>query len=295
MDGYHKSVLLKEVIENLSVLRNSWYIDATLGDGGYSLEILKKGGKVVGIDADPEALERTRERLKKEGINKEDYILVEGNFSRLDEIIGELRWFGEFRGIVFDLGVSSLQLEKAEKGFSFLREGPLDMRMSPDLSVKAADLINGLNRGELEKLFWVYGEFRDKRVVDAIIEYRSRKPIQTTLELAGIIERAVGGRKKGDTHPATTIFQALRIAVNDELNSLKEGLEGAFERLTIGGRIAVVSFHSLEDRIVKNFFKDLEEKGEGEVLTKKPITPIEEEIRQNPRSRSAKLRILEKR
>lgn len=284
---YHKSVLLSEVLSFLKVRPGKWYLDATLGDGGYSLGILKKGGKVIGIDSDKESIKRTRERFKEEGIDKANFELIKGNFRDLAELVNK-----KFDGIVFDLGVSSNQLDNGERGFSFSKEATLDMRMDQDLGVKALDLINGLHSGELEKLFALYGEFRDKRVVRAIVEAREKKMITQTLELANLIE-GVLGKKPNKIHPATLIFQALRIAVNDELNSLKVGLPQAIEALNPGGKLAVVSFHSLEDRIVKETFKEAELAGQG-VGVDDLIRPTLAEIGSNPRSRSAKMRIFEK-
>ncbi len=263
---YHKSVLLKEVLQALNVQKGKWYLDATLGDGGHSLAILQAGGNVVGIDVDPEALERVRKRFEKEKINKEKYILIQGNFREIKQLLGDKK----FSGIIFDLGVSSLQFDEVKRGFSFMKDAPLDMRMDPSLKVTAADLINGLNKGELIKLFLTLGEERQaKKVTELII---SNRPISTTMQLAKIIY----------VHPAK-VFQALRIAVNDELNSLKEALPQALELLDLGGMIIVISFHSLEDRIVKHFFK-----------SKNLITPSDEEIKLNPRSRSAKMRVFKK-
>lgn len=286
--GYHSSVLLTEALSFLKVKPGGWYLDATLGDGGYSLGILQKGGKIIGIDADQESIKRTRERFKQKGVAKSDFELIKGNFRNLAELVKDRR----FEGIVFDLGVSSNQLDEASRGFSFSKPAPLDMRMDRDLGVKALDLINGLNKGELEKLFEVYGEFRDKRVVKAIIEERAKKMITETVELANLIE-AVLPKRPNKIHPATLIFQALRIAVNDEINSLRDGLPQAIEVLSPGGRLIVVSFHSLEERIVKETFKEEEGKGRGEVVGDL-IRPSLEEIGTNPRSRSAKMRVFEK-
>lgn len=275
--NFHKSVLLKEVLKFLDVKQNQWYLDATLGDGGHSLAILQAGGNVVGIDVDPEALERTEKRFKEEKIDKEKYILIQGNFRDLKNLINQ-----KFSGILFDLGVSSLQFDKAERGFSFSKDAPLDMRMDPDLSVTAAELVNGLNLGELSELFIKLGEEKfAKKISNEIVLKRTKNKINTTLQLASLIEKVVG--KKGRIHPATKVFQALRIAVNDELNSLKEVLPQALELLDNKGIIIVNSFHSLEDRIVKHFFK-----------SKNLITPSLEEININPRSRSAKMRVFKK-
>jgi 16S rRNA (cytosine1402-N4)-methyltransferase len=286
MQGYHDPVLLREVIKALNVKKGSWYIDATLGDGGHSLEILKLGGKVLGIDADPVALERAGKRFKDEGISEDQFRLVHGNFRDIKNLI---QTETEFEGVLFDLGVSSLQLMDPERGFSFLRNGPLDMRMNPSLPRSALDLVNNLKKEELNELFTKLGEDRlSKRFAEAVVRARSVGPIKTTGQLAWLLEKEAGG-KKGRIHPATQAFQALRIAVNDELNAISEALEEARE--IIKGNILVISFHSLEDRIAKFKFADWQDLGFGKVLTKQPIVPSMDEVERNPRSRSAKLRV----
>ncbi len=268
-----------------------------LGGGGHTLEILERGGKVLAIDQDPEAMEHIKNKLKAKSAKYtvgKDLILVQGNFSEIDSIINE-HGFEKISGALFDLGLSSHQLETPERGFSFGKEAPLDMRMSPGLGVTAADLINGLTVNEMTELFRQFGEesFAGP-IAKAIVSKRHIEPILTTVQLAQIIAR-VRHQKRGEhTHPATRVFQALRIAVNDELNSLKEVLPKALTLLEAGGRIAVISFHSLEDRIVKQQFLAWKDGGKGMILTKKPIVATEEEIARNPRSRSAKLRIFEK-
>jgi 16S rRNA (cytosine1402-N4)-methyltransferase len=292
MEGYHQPVLLEEVLGYLQVEEGKWFLDCTLGDGGHTLEILKRGGNVVGIDQDPEALKRAKVRIREFGDVRGwgRFLEVKGNFGNLRDLVNDKK----FNGVLMDLGVSSLQLDKGERGFSFSKEARLDMRMDPGLGVSAFELINGLNKGELVKLFQVFGEFGDVRVVNAIIREREQKgPIETTTELAGLVERAVGG-KHSKIHPATLIFQALRMAVNDELNNLKTGLQQAEERLNKNGVLLVISFHSLEDRVVKNTFSDWQDQGLGEILTRKPIIATEEEVRANPRARSAKLRAFRK-
>src|SRR5258708_17315929 len=233
---YHQSVMQREVLEFLRVKKGGLYLDCTLGDGGYSLAIIKMEGRIVGIDQDQESLERVKARFEEEGLEKERYQIIKGNFRDLKTLVNE-----KFQGIVFDLGVSSNELDDAVRGFSFSKEAHLDMRMDRNLAVRAMDLVNGLNKDELEKLFQVYGEISDKRVVKAIIKARQEQTIETTTELARIIE-AVLRRRSGQIHPATLVFQALRIAVNDELNSLKEALPRALELLDKGGRLVVVSF-----------------------------------------------------
>lgn len=289
---YHQPVLLEEVLKGLEVRPDSWYIDATLGDGGHSLEILRLGGKVLSIDVDPEAIERARQRLEDEGFGEEDFRIVKGNFRDLENLISQTET--KFSGVLFDFGVSSLQLEASERGFSFGKEGPIDMRLDPGLSVKALDLVKGLNKGELYDLFSKLGEEKLARgVAEAIIS--SRGLIDTTKDLADVVSGVYRKyRVKSDIHPATRVFQALRIAVNDELNAIKEGLPKALDVIEKNGNIVVISFHSLEDRIVKDLFKEWEDQATGVVLTKKPIVPSTQEVERNPRSRSAKLRIFKK-
>ncbi|HCB23017.1 16S rRNA (cytosine(1402)-N(4))-methyltransferase [Candidatus Daviesbacteria bacterium RIFCSPLOWO2_02_FULL_38_18] len=295
MEGYHRSVLLGEAIDALEVKRDEWYLDCTLGDGGHSLEIIKRDGKVVGIDTDPEALARAQKRFSEEGIKEDRFKLVLGNFRDLKNLLpasqrGE-QTETKFAGVLFDLGVSSLQLETPERGFSFGKEGPLDMRMDPSLQVQAKDLLQVLSRKELYELFKNLGEEKYSwALANALV---SAREIKTTVELARMVERVVGG-KRGKVHPATRVFQALRIAVNSELDSLSEALPQALEVLNKNGRIVVISFHSLEDRIVKNLFKRWKSEGMGEVITKKPVMPSKMEVDENPRSRSAKMRIFQK-
>lgn len=298
-EGYHQPVLLREALEPLQVKRDEWYLDCTLGDGGHSLEILERGGRIVGLDVDPEALARTRQRFKGKGIPEDRFILIRGNFRDLGELLNrqaETRGL-EFKGVVFDLGVSSLQLETPQRGFSFSQLGPLDMRIDPDLGIRADDLINNLSRKELYELFYSLGEEKlAKRVADAVVSARQVAPVTSTRELADLVESVYRkvGIKKGKIHPATKVFQALRIAVNDELVALTTGLAQSLERTKKDGCILVISFHSLEDRITKNTFKKWQSLGFGQMVTKKPITASNSEIDKNPRSRSAKMRVFKK-
>lgn len=286
MEGYHSSVLLREAIDALEI-RDAWYLDCTIGDGGHSIEIIRRGGKVVGIDADPQALKRVQKRFRDEGIGEDKFKLSLGNFRDIKNLI---KTETKFAGVLFDLGVSSLQLETPERGFSFMKEGPLDMRMDPGLQVQAKDLLQVLTRKELYGLFKSLGEEKYSwALADALVGARE---ITTTTELARFVERVVG--RRGKIHPATKVFQALRIAVNDELGALSEALPQALEVTNKNGRIVVVSFHSLEDRVVKNFFKSWKSEGMGQVLTKKPMVPSKDEINANPKSRSAKMRIFQK-
>jgi 16S rRNA (cytosine1402-N4)-methyltransferase len=262
MSGYHTPVLLNEVIEFLGVKPGEKYIDCTFGGGGHSRAIEKAGGIVLGIDQDPEA-----------------QAPIHGNFAHLKEIATKAG-FTQVAGILFDLGVSSHQLETAERGFSFNRSARLDMRMDPVMqTVTAADLINAGGERELANLFWRLGEERASRIIARAVV--ASRPILTTDQLAEIILRVKG--RSGGIHPATKVFQALRIAVNDELENLRLALPQAWELLKPGGKLIVISFHSLEDRIVKDFMK-----------TGKLIKPTGEEIRANPRARSSKLRVMEK-
>ena len=261
---YHIPVLLDEVLESLKVKPGEKYIDCTYGGGGHFRGIEKAGGIVLGIDQDLEAKAP-----------------VHGNFAHLKEIADEAG-FSQVSGILLDLGVSSHQLETDYRGFSFNKDAALDMRMDPEgQTVTAADLINAGGEKELANLFWKFGEERDsRRIAKAIVEGR---PIVTTNQLAEIILKVSRKGKYDRTHPATRVFQSLRIAVNDELASLEAVLPQAMELLKPGGKLAVISFHSLEDRIVKNFMKD-----------SKLIKPTKEEIEKNPRARSGKLRIKQK-
>lgn len=297
MDTFHTSVFLKEAITFLDIKQGKKYIDATLGGGGHTLEIVKKGGIVLGIDVDTEAIAYVSGRWKIEcrswNMPYENLTLVRGNFKDIGEIARK-HGFEKVDGVLFDLGVSSFQLDTGSRGFSFGNSGPLDMRMSSDLQVTAADLVNGLTKKELYELFKKYGEERFAWVVsENIVRVRGVRKITTTGDLATIIKKAVkGGQEK--IHPATRVFQALRIAINDELHNVENALPQTLDLLDTKGRIVVISFHSLEDRIVKHAFGRFEKEKKGLILTEKPIVPTEEETAQNNRSRSAKLRILEK-
>lgn len=292
MSNYHTSVLLQEAVNGLCVRTGGKYIDATIGAGGHTKAIIQKGGNVLGIDQDREAIAYTGATLSLE-ISSGKLQIVKGNFADIAKIAKEYK-FTAVAGILFDLGVSGHQLDSAERGFSFLQEAPLDMRMDDTLTVSAKELVNGLHKGELIQLFTKYAqEPFAKRIAEKIITHREHGPIETTTELAAIVARVYpkGGHA---IHPATKVFQALRIAVNDELVSLEKALGQALTLLQHKGRIAVISFHSLEDRIVKQTFLDWEAKGLGKIITKKPIRPGDEEIEKNKRSRSSKLRIFER-
>lgn len=303
MSIFHKPVMVREVLEFLDVRQKKKYIDATIGGAGHSWEIVTREGVLLGIDCDFAAVNYAKDKFKT-AAESAKFKLIQGNFAHLKKIALE-NGFGKVSGILFDLGMSSWQIEKSGRGFSFLRDEPLDMRMDPNLKVTARDLINVLNKGELYELFINLGEEkRARRFADNIIRARKIKPIKRTGELVKIIEdnsyRARNRHWQEKIHPATKIFQALRIAVNDELNNLKKALPQAVDLLEQNGRLVVISFHSLEDRIVKHFFKThaeaQREQGRNtlKILTKKPVRPSAEEIRQNPRARSAKLRAAEK-
>ena len=297
MDTIHRSVLYKEALRQLAIKPGGVYVDATLGAGGHTKGILEKKVKVLAIDIDPQVLKNAAKAFSLRLSTEDDTLfassdkltLVQGNFANIREIAHRFRVW-ETPGVLFDLGLSSDQLQDEKRGLSFSRNGSLDMRMSPALQVTAADLVNGLNERELYDLFTKYGEERSsRRIARAIVTARVERKIETTFDLVNVIEGVVPRKEK--IHPATRVFQALRIVVNDELNNLKKGLEGATSLLKKDGRIVVISFHSLEDRIVKRFFK---EQSGLKALTQKPITPSEEEILENPRARSAKMRVAER-
>ena len=290
----HKSVLLQELIEGLQIRRGEVVLDATINGGGMSFEVAQRypGVKIVGIDADKYALEQLHEEILKRKYPIETW---EGNFRDLDQA---LQSFGiqKVDRIILDLGLSSNQLETSGRGFTFLKDEPLLMTYSSDPKLgdlTALEVVNSWDKEDLRRIFSEYGEERFAgRIAEAIVEGR---PIRRTSELVEVIRKAVPiPYAKGRIHPATRTFQALRIAVNDELTTLSEGLKKGFAALTSGGRMAVISFQSLEDRIVKHFMKDKALQGLGELITKKPIVATETEIKENPRSRSAKLRIIQK-
>ena len=291
----HEPVLLAEVLERLVTDRGGLYLDATLGLGGHSEAILRTisaQGKVLGLDADPEALAEAGHRL---GAYSGNFRSVRTNFRSLSSAL-EKEGFFPLSGALFDLGVSSLQLDKPSRGFSFLREGPLDMRLGPDNALTAEQIVNRWPAEQIAMLLTEFGEEPDaERIARAIVAARARKPLTTTSELAAVVESVV---PRTGHHPATRTFQALRIAVNQELESLTRGLESVVPYLKTGGRLCVSTFHSLEDRIVKNVFASLVAQGKcawlGKADGKSPIVPTEAEVERNPRARSAKLRVVEK-
>lgn len=293
----HIPVLQKEIIEILDPKENENFIDATAGEGGHTLllaEKVKPRGKILAIDRDCEILEELKKRLKKEGLEK-NVIPVCENYAHLEGIVKEKR-FGKIKGILFDLGFSSWQIEKSKRGFSFQKNEPLDMRYSKELPLTVGEIVNVWPEKIIEKIIRIYGEERfSKKIAKKIVEERKKKEIKTTKDLVEIIRKAVPySYQRGRIHFATRTFQALRITVNSEIDNLQRGLEGALRVVDKGGKIAVISFHSLEDRIVKRFFLEKAKEGILETITKKPIVPSTEEILLNPRSRSAKLRVAKK-
>jgi 16S rRNA (cytosine1402-N4)-methyltransferase len=284
--------LVEEVMTFLRCEPGRTYVDATLGGGGHASEILKRtapDGMVIGIEWDEEALSEARNVLMPFGDRVK---IIRENFVHLADFIHP----ESVDGMLLDLGLSSIQVEKAERGFSFKGEGPLDMRMDQRSSRTAADLINHLSPEELEDTLFRYGEERwAKRIARAIVQEREHEPLRTTQALRRIVHSAIPGRfHSRRIDPATRTFQAFRIRVNEELDNLGKILETGWKVLKRGGRVCVVSFHSLEDRMVKEAFRRLEKQGEMRRLTKKPVTPSEEEQKKNPRSRSAKLRCAER-
>jgi 16S rRNA (cytosine1402-N4)-methyltransferase len=288
--------LLTEVVQAFEGVELKTFFEGTLGAGGHAEAILSAHPEIeryLACDRDPSAHEIAKKRLSGWGEKVE---WIRGSYSELDRFLEEKR-LKSIDGFLIDIGVSSMQIDQAERGFSFRFEGPLDMRMDPASELTAETIVNDYPERELDRIFWEYGEERgSRRAAEAIVKARKKRRIRTTTELIEIVKPVLHW---GKIHPATLIFQALRIAVNDELGELQKGLDAAIRRLAPGGRIAVISFHSLEDRIAKHRLKELEFKkksGEGclKILTKKPICPSAEECRSNPRSRSAKLRVAEK-
>jgi len=291
-ENLHKPVLLKETIEYLKIKPNGIYIDATIGTGGHAEEILKRldKGILIGIDCDISAIEISKKRLEK---YKKNLKLFNSNFVDIRKILSDLK-IKSVDGILFDLGVSYIQLSNSERGFSFLRDGPLDMRMDKNIKITAEMIVNTYPENELFRIFREYGEERwAKRISKIIVDYRSKKKIETTTQLSEIVLSAIPRKFHFQRiHPATRIFQALRIEVNNELDNIKVALSEAVKILRTSGKIAVISFHSLEDRITKHFFK--ENSSILKIITKKPVQPDNNEIKENPNSRSAKLRVAEK-
>ncbi len=288
----HKPVLVDEVLRYLELKPGAVVVDGTLGGGGHAEAMLAQigpVGKLIGFDQDEEAIKRCQEKF--EGEKRIE--IVHSNFRGMNQVLKELHISGA-DAVLLDVGISSFQIDTAERGFSFQKEGPLDMRMNFTEGQTAADLVNYLPAKELDRIFFELGEERHARKVTRMIcERRTKKKFETTQDLAHAVEQIVP--RQGRLHPATRVFQGLRIAVNDELGALQEGMSAGFDFLNEGGKMAVISFHSLEDRLVKNFFRDKMRASEGFLINKKPITPTLDEVRENSRSRSAKLRVIEKR
>jgi len=309
MQKHHESVLAKEILQHLHPREDGLIVDGTLGNGGHTELILKNtapGLRVLGIDRDEQAIERAGKRLAP---FRNRVTLVHGNFSDIKNILKKANVMN-VDGLLLDLGVSSPQLDSPERGFSFMRNGPLDMRMDSTQKTTAADLLVELSDEELVLVIKEYGEERfAKRIVRAIRKAQEQNPITTTLQLSNIVSGVTHTPRPAKIHPATRTFQALRIAVNNELEHIKSALSDSLKVLSASARIMVISFHSLEDRIVKNFFKD-EEKGcicpprlpvcacghktRLKIITRRPVTPASEEVKRNPRASSSKLRVAER-
>jgi 16S rRNA (cytosine1402-N4)-methyltransferase len=312
MQFEHKPVLLDECIEGLNIDPKGTYLDGTLGGAGHSSEILRrleKGGMLVGVDQDAFALETSQKRLL--GLQSEAELLFYNNNFEDIKSICEQNNIEKLDGILLDLGVSSYQLDNPERGFSYMKDASLDMRMNENASLTASEVINTYSDSELKNVLWKYGEEKyARRIVDAIVRKREDKKIETTLELVDIIKSAIPGKAKREgQHPAKRTFQAVRIEVNNELGVIPKVINDGIELLNEGGRLCIITFHSLEDRIVKQEFVKLATactcprefpvcmcngKAKGKIITRKPIIPTDGEIEENPRARSAKLRVLKK-
>ena len=309
MSFNHVSVLLKECIDGLNIKPNGIYVDGTLGGGGHSFKILQllENGKLIGIDQDTDALKAATEKLK---IFEGKFIPVHRNFSDIENVLDELG-IAKIDGLILDLGVSSFQLDEAERGFSYMNDGKLDMRMNQSDTFTAFDIVNTYSERKLTEIINAYGEENwANRIAKFIIEARVDKPIETTFELVEVIKKAIpAAARKDGPHPAKRTFQAIRIEVNNELKIIDQTIEATVKRLNKGGRIVIITFHSLEDRIVKTAYKNLAQgctcppefpicicggKPKVKIISKKPILPSDEEVEMNPRARSAKLRVAEK-
>lgn len=308
MKNKHIPVLLNEVIEGLSIKNNGIYLDLTLGRAGHSSEILKRlsdNGLLIGVDQDKDAIKESQGRLEKIAPN---FKIIKSNFANVDQVLDELG-INKVDGVLMDLGVSSPQFDESDRGFSYRYDAPLDMRMDQDQKLTAKEVVNTYSEAELRSIFYEYGEDKySASIARNIVKYRQNKEIETTFELVDIIKRSKPTKElKKVGHPAKQIFQALRIEVNNELNVLKEALSKVVKYLNSNGRLAVITFHSLEDKIVKKYFKDLAvvegnrdnfpikvEEKDYILITRKGIRPSQEELERNPRSASATLRIIEK-
>lgn len=305
MEFNHKSVLLDETVNSLNIKPDGIYVDGTAGGAGHSREIAKRltSGKLIALDKDPDAVLVATERLKNYNAK-----VIRSDFRDMDKVLDTLG-IEKIDGVLLDLGVSSYQLDTAERGFSYHNDAPLDMRMSKE-GITAADIVNSYDAFKLADIFREYGDEKfAMRIADNIVKYRANKSIDTTSELAELIANCVPAAARRDGHPARKCFQALRIAVNDEMGSLKEVLDKAFYRLNVGGVLSVITFHSLEDRIVKLKFREYcsgctcppdlpvcvcGKTPDGKLVTKKPVTASAEELKENQRSRSAHLRAIER-
>lgn len=305
MEFVHKSVLFCECMENLCIKKDGVYIDATMGGAGHSsgiCERLDKNGTFIGVDRDSEAFEVAKKRLEKFECEK---LFIRSNFCDIKDSVNI-----KADGILADLGVSSYQLDNKERGFSYREDAPLDMRMDKTSPLSAKEVVNTYDFKELFRIISVYGEEKyAKNIASNIVKSREIKPIETTAELTEIIKHSMPFKSTKEKHPSKRTFQAIRIEVNDELGSLKKGLESFFDLLAVGGRMCIITFHSLEDRMVKEYFKSLVDvctcpkdfpvcicnnKPKAKIITRKPISPGEEELLINPRSKSAHLRVIEK-
>ena len=308
MEYNHKSVLLYETVDSLNVKEGNTYVDATFGGGGHSGYLLSKANNInlYVFDQDEEAIKNGVKNFSQ----KDNIHFINTNFVNLKSALYE-RNITKIDGLIADLGVSSYQLDNAERGFSYMSDAPLDMRMDKSSNLTAYDVVNNYYEDELSNIIRMYGEENwAGKIAKVIVDRRMQKSIDTTLELVDIIEKAIPKKLRDkNKHPAKRTFQAIRIEVNNEIKILEKFLQDAFELLSIGGRLSIITFHSLEDRAVKNIFKDLvggcvcpkefpvcmcNKKEEAKIITKKPIIPTEEELKENPRSRSAKLRVIEK-
>ncbi|MFW5979208.1 MAG: 16S rRNA (cytosine(1402)-N(4))-methyltransferase RsmH [Halanaerobium sp.] len=309
MEYKHQAVLLEEAVEYLNIKEDGIYLDGTLGRAGHSAEILEnlsQAGKLIGIDRDTAAIKAVKKRFA----DQDSLILAHSNFQDFDQVLAELE-IEAVDGMLFDLGVSSPQLDNPERGFSYQKEGPLDMRMNPDQKLTAKDIVNSYSQADLEKIIAEYGEENwAARIAEFIVKMRAEKEIKTTGDLVEVIKAAIpkAVRRSGG-HPARRTFQALRIETNNELEQLKNLIDKAVSFLNPGGRLVIITFHSLEDRIVKHKFRDLakdctcppdfpicvcDKKAEVKVITRSPVQASEAEKKKNPRSRSAKMRVAEK-
>lgn len=307
MEFKHESVLLDETIEYLNIKPDGIYVDGTLGGGGHSYEILKRlpNGRLIAIDRDTDAIDAASVRLK--DFNNVTY--VHDNYKNIKKILKDIG-VDRIDGAILDLGVSSYQLDEVKRGFSYMHDAPLDMRMDKESDLTAEYVVNNYSEDDIAKILFDYGEEKwSRRISKFIVEERKKRPIKTTFQLVDIIKKAVpASKRRTGPHPAKRTFQAIRIEVNDELKGLDNAINDMVEVLNPNGRIAIITFHSLEDRIVKNTYKKLEnpcicpknlpctcgKKPIIRIITKKPVMPNEEEIESNPRSRSAKLRVAEK-